>query len=232
MSEARQSPAAPSSFETIDVKPIAGALGAEIHGVDLAKPLDNRTWDEIHRAWLENNVIFFRDQDMTPQQYLSFAKRWGGIHLHPYMKGLHDIPEVFEIIKKEDDTTNFGGRWHDCQIVNLSGGGGAFRSAIRPLQGASVLVHLRGVGIVRAKVVGRGHATFALQFNEKDYDVDAMVDNLMLQANAKLMAGESVPKPAEEEAETPPETEAAPDREGRKFLKAAKGKRLHALIGD
>jgi len=82
------------------VKRIAGAMGAEIEGPDLSKPLDDATFAEIHRAWLENNVIFFRGQNMTPPQYLRFAKRWGDIHLHPYMKGMQENPEIFEIIKK------------------------------------------------------------------------------------------------------------------------------------
>ncbi|MCG8546799.1 MAG: TauD/TfdA family dioxygenase [Alphaproteobacteria bacterium] len=116
MSEVEQTVVDDASYETIEVRPVAGALGAEIHGVDLSQPLGNQTWNEIHRAWLQHNVVFFRDQTLTPQQYLAFAKRWGGIHLHPYMKGLEDIPEIFEIIKKEDDTQNFGGRWHTDQM--------------------------------------------------------------------------------------------------------------------
>jgi alpha-ketoglutarate-dependent taurine dioxygenase len=106
----------PESYKTIEVERIAGALGAEVSGVDLSKPLDDVVFDEIHRAWLENQVLFFRDQEMTSQQYLAFAKRWGGIHLHPYMTGLNDHPEIFEIIKKEEDTQNFGGRWHVDQM--------------------------------------------------------------------------------------------------------------------
>src|SRR3546814_11485429 len=82
-------------------------MGAEIGGVDLAK-LDDATFAEIHRAWLENNVVFFRDQTMTPAQYLGFAKRWGDIHLHPYMKGMADNPEIFEIIKTETETKKIG----------------------------------------------------------------------------------------------------------------------------
>lgn len=103
-------------YEAITVNRIAGAMGAEISGVDLSKPLDDRTFGEIHRAWLENLVVFFRDQDITPQQYLAFAKRWGDIHLHPYMRGLEEHPEIFEIVKKETDTMNFGGRWHSDQM--------------------------------------------------------------------------------------------------------------------
>ena len=107
---------AEAPYETIAVSRIAGALGAEISGVDLSQPLDDRTFAEIHRAWLEHQVIFFRDQTLSPAQYLAFAKRWGDIHLHPYMRGLDDHPEIFEIIKKEGDTTNFGGRWHSDQM--------------------------------------------------------------------------------------------------------------------
>jgi len=103
-------------YEAIQVRRLAGAMGAEIFGVDLSKPLDDRTFAEIHRAWLENLVVFFRDQEMTPQQYLAFAKRWGDVHLHPYMRGMDDHPEIFEIIKKETDTQNFGGRWHSDQM--------------------------------------------------------------------------------------------------------------------
>ncbi len=104
----------PVPYETITVKPIAGAMGAEIEGIDLAK-LDDRSFAEIHRAFLENNAIFFRDQTLTPAQYLGFAKRWGDIHLHPYMKGMADNPEIFEIIKTETETKNFGNRWHTDQ---------------------------------------------------------------------------------------------------------------------
>ena len=101
-------------YQRIGVRRMAGALGAEIEGVDLAK-LDDATFAEIHRAWLENNVVFFRDQTMTPAQYLGFAKRWGDIHLHPYMKGMADNPEIFEIVKTETETKNFGNRWHTDQ---------------------------------------------------------------------------------------------------------------------
>jgi hypothetical protein len=84
---------------------------------------------------------------------------------------------------------NFGGCWHGCEIVDVSGGGARFRSEIKPLAAANVLVQLRGLGMVRAKVVTRNGRGFAVQFNPKDYDRDALVDSLMLQANAKLLTG-------------------------------------------
>lgn len=103
-------------YQTIEVKRIAGALGAEISGVDLTRPLTDELYSEIYQAFLENQVIFFRDQHMTPEQFLAFARRWGGIHLHPYMKGLDDYPEILELIKTETDTYAFGSSWHSDQM--------------------------------------------------------------------------------------------------------------------
>ncbi len=104
------------SYEAIEVSPFSGAMGAEIGGVDLSKPLDNQLFDEIHQALLDNLVIVFRDQTLTPEQQLSFARRFGGIHLHPYVKGLEECPEVMPIVKEKEDTRTFGSAWHTDQM--------------------------------------------------------------------------------------------------------------------
>ena len=98
MPETLRNATEPMPYERIAVKRMAGALGAEIEGVDLAR-LDDATFAEIYRAFLEHQVIFFRGQDIAPEQYLAFAKRWGGIHFYPYMKGLDSHPEIFELVK-------------------------------------------------------------------------------------------------------------------------------------
>jgi len=101
------------TYRILTVTPIAGALGAEIAGVDLSAPMDDETFDEIKRAYHENLVIFFRDQTLTPPQHLSFARRFGEIHVHPFAAGLDDYPLVLPVVKEaEDATTNFGGIWH------------------------------------------------------------------------------------------------------------------------
>ncbi|MBI08407.1 MAG: taurine dioxygenase [Rhodospirillaceae bacterium] len=101
---------------SLDVKPIAGALGAEIHGVDLSKSLDEATFGRIHQALLDHCVIFFRDQNITPDQQLEFATRWGDVHYHPHIKGLPERPEIFEILKDKDDVHTLGGDWHTDQM--------------------------------------------------------------------------------------------------------------------
>ena len=115
MAEALRNATEPMPYERIAVKRMAGALGAEIEGADLAR-LDDATFAEIHRAFLEHQAIFFRGQDIAPDQYLAFAKRWGGIHFYPYMKGLDSHPEIFELVKTEDATPVFGNRWHSDQM--------------------------------------------------------------------------------------------------------------------
>lgn len=84
------------------IRKIAGALGAEISGVDLAGPLDDRVFAEIHAALLEHLVIFFRDQHLTPEQHIAFGRRFGELHVHPYIPNLEGYPEIIKL-KSADD---------------------------------------------------------------------------------------------------------------------------------
>jgi len=99
-------------MQKIEVTPIAGALGAEIGGVDLAQPLDETTVQEIRQALLNHLVIFFRDQNITSDQYMAFAEAFGTPQEYPLIKGIEGYPYIVEIAKEEDQTVNFGGIWH------------------------------------------------------------------------------------------------------------------------
>lgn len=97
----------------IEVSPIAGALGAEISGVDLSQMLDDATFAQIRKAYDDHLIIFFRDQTITPEQHLAFAGRFGEFDIHPFAASLPDHPEVLPVIKEADDKgANFGGLWH------------------------------------------------------------------------------------------------------------------------
>jgi taurine dioxygenase len=96
----------------LQVRRIAGALGAEIGGVDLREPLANGVAAEIRRALLEHLVIFFRDQPLTPAQFLAFARSMGEPIDYPFVKGIADYPQVIEVKKLEHERANFGGIWH------------------------------------------------------------------------------------------------------------------------
>ena len=98
--------------QTIEVKPISGALGAEIGGVDLSREIDAANFAEIRQALLDHLVIFFRDQTLTPVQQVTFGRRFGPPNRYPFVTGLEATPEIIEILKTEADVANFGGVWH------------------------------------------------------------------------------------------------------------------------
>ncbi len=96
----------------IQIKQVAGALGALISGVDLRDDLGAERVAQIRQALLDHQVIFFRDQTLTPAQYLRFARLMGEPVEYPFVKGLPDFPEIIQVTKLEHERTNFGGIWH------------------------------------------------------------------------------------------------------------------------
>jgi taurine dioxygenase len=102
-----------AGYKHIEVKRLSGAGGAEIGGVDLSRPLDEAIVDEIKRAFTEHLVIGFRDQRITPEQQCAFARHWGALTRHPFVKTMPEHPDVAAVIRlPEDMTVNFGGVWH------------------------------------------------------------------------------------------------------------------------
>ena len=96
----------------IEAKRIAGALGAEIHGVDLSRLLSKSDFDQIKRLWLEHLVIFFRDQELNEKQYMAFATQFGEPVEYPMVEGLTGYPKIIEVRKLEHERVVFGGVWH------------------------------------------------------------------------------------------------------------------------
>lgn len=101
-----------SQTQDVQIKPVSGALGVLIEGVDLGRDLDNQTADLIHRAMLDHCVIFFRNQKMTPEQHIALGRRFGTLNVHDYVKAMDNHPEIIVVAKYENDTKNFGGGWH------------------------------------------------------------------------------------------------------------------------
>ena len=97
---------------SLTIRRVAGALGAEISGVDLSQDLPDEVIAEIRDALVEHQVIFFRDQRLTPERQVAFGRRFGPLNIHPYVKGMESHPEVMEVLKEPADKTNFGGGWH------------------------------------------------------------------------------------------------------------------------
>ena len=103
------------------IKPVSGALGAEIDGVDLGKPISAVIFDDLHQALMDYKVIFFRHQDLTPEQHIAFSRRFGEPMEDMFVKESEDYPELMELLKEADDTGyNFGGSWHSDSTYRTS----------------------------------------------------------------------------------------------------------------
>ena len=100
-----------SEYKIIGVEPMAAGLGAEISNVNLDN-LDDETFAEMKRAFLEYQVIVLRDQNVDYKSHIDFGKRFGEIYIHPYIPMMEDWPEMNRLLKEPTDRINSGGTWH------------------------------------------------------------------------------------------------------------------------
>lgn len=102
------------SFQSLTVRPVAGALGAEIEGLDLSRPLSNTAATELRQAFTDNLVLFFRNQQLTPEQHLAVSRLFGPLVRMPYVKHMDDYPDIIAVLKEADERkiSTFGNAWH------------------------------------------------------------------------------------------------------------------------
>ncbi|MGD9921586.1 MAG: TauD/TfdA dioxygenase family protein, partial [Pseudorhodoplanes sp.] len=102
----------------LKIRRLSYALGAEIIGADLTKPMSEEAFAEIRHAFHEHLVLLFRDQVLTPEQHIAFSRRFGELDVHPFSRyNLPGYPEVLQITNhvidgKPSDTRNTGRQWH------------------------------------------------------------------------------------------------------------------------
>lgn len=95
----------------LTIKKLSGGIGAEIGGIDLAHASDAEI-AAIRRVWLDHNVVFFRDQNLPPADFLALARRFGTPVEYPFIKGIEGFSEIIPVLKLPDERVNFGGIWH------------------------------------------------------------------------------------------------------------------------
>ena len=96
----------------IKLIPTSGSIGVEIHNVDLSKELSESTFSEIRETFINHGLIFFRDQDLSPEDHLRFAKRWGEININRFFARVEGYEQIAEVRKEQDQEINIGGSWH------------------------------------------------------------------------------------------------------------------------
>ncbi len=88
-----------------------GAVGAMVSRVNL-RDIDDETLAELRHAFAAYSVLFFRDQDLTPEDHLAFAERWGDINVNRFFATVTDYPRIAEVRKGKEQKFNVGGAWH------------------------------------------------------------------------------------------------------------------------
>ena len=109
-----------NTFNThLEIIPTSGALGAELHGINLAQPLTRDTAQEIRGALAEHGVIFFRDQNITPEQHIAFAESLAPVNINRFFKNADGYAQISEVRKEPDQDKNIGGAWHTDHSYDL-----------------------------------------------------------------------------------------------------------------
>lgn len=122
------------------IKQIAGALGAELSGVNLTEGVPAQLAADIRKVFLNHQVIFLRQQDLTPQQFLNFANAMGEPVEYPFVKGLEGFPHIIEVKKLAHEKVNFGGIWHsDTTYLDMPPMGSMLLSREVPPYGGDTL---------------------------------------------------------------------------------------------
>ena len=115
------------------------AVGAFCEGVQLTKLTDGE-FDAIRETFFDRGVLFFRDQEMTPEDHVAFAERWGEIDINRFFAAVPDYPQIAQVLKEPNQTKNIGGGWHtDHSYDDIPAMGSILRAIELPDTGGDTL---------------------------------------------------------------------------------------------
>ena len=89
------------------IKP-SGKVGVEVHGIDLSKGVSGSDFKKMKEAFIKNGLIFFRDQNLSPEQHINFAQQWGEININRFFAKVDGFEKIAEVKKEPDQKINIG----------------------------------------------------------------------------------------------------------------------------
>jgi taurine dioxygenase len=127
-----------TAIDRLTITPL-GNCGAEVLGVDLNN-LSNAQMDAIRAAYAQHGVLFFRDQTLTPEQHIAFARRWGDIDVNKFFPHIDGYREIARVGKEKEQKTNIGGGWHtDHSYDKIPAMGSILVARLLPPEGGDTL---------------------------------------------------------------------------------------------
>ena len=100
------------STSDIQIRPSGGGVGAFIDGIDLGHDLSDNIVGALRDALGTHGVLFFRDQDMAPEDQIAFAEKFGPINVNRFFAHVDGYPKIAEVLKEPHQKKNIGGGWH------------------------------------------------------------------------------------------------------------------------
>lgn len=96
----------------IEAVPISGGAGVEVRNIDLRTDMSDSDFASLRDIFFAHGLVFIHDQDITPEQHIAFAKRWGNININRFFTHVPNYPEIADVRKEPDQLVNIGGGWH------------------------------------------------------------------------------------------------------------------------
>lgn len=127
------------SYQTIAVEPLTPHIGAEISNIDLSQPLSDQAIEVVRDAVRKHLVVFFRDQEITPEQHIAFARRFGELNVHPFVPSVEGHPELL-LLRNDRDNPPEVNKWHsDVTFMERPADGAILRAVELPEVGGDTM---------------------------------------------------------------------------------------------
>ncbi|MEX0526045.1 taurine dioxygenase [Raoultella terrigena] len=125
--------------ERLSITPLGPYIGAQVAGVDLARPLSDNQFEQLYHAVLRHQVVFLREQNITPQQQRDFALRFGDLHIHPVYPHAPGVDEII-VLDTHDDNPPDNDNWHtDVTFIETPPAGAILAAKELPSTGGDTL---------------------------------------------------------------------------------------------
>jgi taurine dioxygenase len=103
----------------IDIVPSGGGVGAFIEGIDLGQDLSDNLIGTLRSALGEHGVLFFRDQDISPEDHIAFAEKFAPININRFFANVDGHPKIAQVLKEPNQQKNIGGGWHTDHTYDI-----------------------------------------------------------------------------------------------------------------
>ena len=107
------------SNNDINIVPSGGGVGAFIEGIDLGQDLSDNIVGTLRSALGEHGVLFFRDQDISPEDHIAFAEKFAPININRFFAHVEGHPKIAQVLKEPDQKKNIGGGWHTDHTYDI-----------------------------------------------------------------------------------------------------------------